>query len=170
MGGAVSNGGAGGAGGEAGVGGSGGMACVDHDNTAPEVEAEYVDTEMPDPAGGPISGGTYFLVEQRRYTGSGGMTGPAGAKWKETSVWSATEVRTVLDAYDGEGERRLGLAYDLGAGSGTLGINVVCPEPLNLPWDGYTADHDSLILFASNSGPYGTSFHYERQPEPGEDP
>jgi len=164
MGGAGGVGGAGG--GEGGMGGEGPMLCADQDNAAAPVEATYVATDMPTPTGGPIGPGTYYLMEQRRYTGPGGMEGPAGGMWQETAVWSATEVRSVIDAFDGEGERRLGMAYDLGAGSGELLISVVCPEPLNVPWDGYTVDGANLILFASKTGPLGTSFHYVRQDEP----
>ncbi|MEQ9325579.1 MAG: hypothetical protein RIF41_40815 [Polyangiaceae bacterium] len=160
-------GGAGGAGGgDGGMGGEGGMSCADQDNAAAAVEAEYVAGDMPAPTGGPIGPGTYHLMEQRRYTGPGGMEGPAGAMWQETAIWSATEVRSVVDAFDGEGERRLGLAYDLGAGSGELLISVVCPEPLSVPWDGYTVNGAELVLHASSTGPFGTTFHYERQTEP----
>ena len=163
-GGAGAAGGAGG--GDGGMGGEGGMSCADHNNDAAVVEAAYVAGDMPAPTGGPIGPGIYHLVEQRRYTGPGGMEGPAPGMWQETAIWSATEVRSVLDAFDGEGERRLGLAYDLGAGSGELSISVVCPEPLSVPWDGYSVQGASLILHASATGPFGTTFHYERQADP----
>lgn len=170
QGGSGASGGAGGTGGAGGgvggMGGEGGMSCADQSNDAPVVEAVYVTGEMPAPTGGPIGPGTYHLVEQRRYTGPGGMEGPAQGMWQETAIWSATQVQTVVDAFDGEGERRLGLAYDLGAGSGALSISVVCPEPLSVPWNGYTVDGASLTLHASATGPFGTTFHYERQDEP----
>jgi hypothetical protein len=165
-GGAGSVGGAGGTGGEAGVGGMGGMGCIDHENDGDEITGEYVDTAMPEAAGGPISAGTYHLVELRIYTGPGGMTGAATTKWKETAVWTSTELRTALDAFNGEGELHLGMAYDLGDGSGSLNLSVICPEPLSVPWDGYTADHDNLTLFASGIATNGASFHYERLPDP----
>jgi hypothetical protein len=154
-------GGTGGAGG--GTGGAGGTVCAGHDAEAPAVEAVYVAEDIPKGIGGPVADGTYHLVEQRRYTGPGGMTGPAGAMWQETAIWSATEVKTVVDAFDGEGERRLGIAYDLGGGSGELSMSVVCPESLNLPWTEYSADHDTLTLYSTNPA---ASWHYELQIRP----
>ncbi|MCA9620483.1 MAG: hypothetical protein KC731_15785 [Myxococcales bacterium] len=146
-GGTASEGGFGGTGGDGGAGGEM-MTCADQDNAAAVVEAVYVAEDMPMPLGGKIREGTYHLTEQLRYTGPGGMAGPAGAMWHETVIWSATEVRSVLDAYDGMGERRLTFAYDLGAGTGTITMTVICPSPLNVPWTSYTATDTQMTLYA----------------------
>jgi len=69
----------------------------------------------------------------------------------------------VLDAFDNMGERRLGVAYDLGAGSGSIALSVLCPEPLSMPWSAYSADHDTLTLFTTNPA---ASWHYVLQKPP----
>jgi hypothetical protein len=157
----VSMGGMGGAAG--GAGGMGGTVCVAHDNVAPEVELNRVAMAMPAPIGGPIAGGTFFLTDWTQYTGPGGEVGPTGQKWKETQVWSVTDLQTALDIYDGSGERKIKFAYDLGAGQGEgLTFQVICPSPLAVPWDSYTAPaHETLTLFNKM---LGMAWTYTLQP------
>lgn len=155
------SGGSGGVGASGGDGGSGGVICAEHDSEAPEVSATDVAEAMPLATGGPIEYGTYHLSELLRYTGPGGTVGPNGGKWKETSVWTATEMTTVLDAYQGMGEQRIMFAYDLGAGTGALSLTVICPDTLAQPWDSYTGDHDTVTLYASS---LSLAWVYTRQP------
>jgi hypothetical protein len=129
---------------------AGGAPCATHDNDAPEVTLEQVASDMPAPIGGPIAPGKYHLTSWIRYTGSGGMVGPTSSKWKETAVWSVTDLQTVLDAYDGDGERKIMFAYDLGAGTGMgFDLTVLCPESLSIPWNAYSADHDAVVLYST---------------------
>lgn len=157
---------AGGAGGEAGgggaaaegggaatttsAGGTGGSAerCAPHPQTAEPVELTAVAEELPDPVGGKITIGTYHLVAARLYVGAEGTAGPTGKWMQETQIWSLVDLHTVLDYGDGEGERRLELAYDLGGGTGSLSTTVLCPEPLSTPWKGYSSHDGQLVLFA----------------------
>jgi len=156
--------GGGGAGGATGGGGSGGDAgggepCASHDNVAAVVQMEMIDEDIPVATGGAIAYGTYHLVQLLRYTGPGGMTGVTGQQAQETAIWSAESLRTVLDLYDGQGERRMMMAYDLGDGAGTLALSVICPEPLSVPYNAYNADETSLALYGASTG---VAFVYDK--------
>jgi hypothetical protein len=131
-----------------GAGGEGGATCAGHPQTAETIEMMAVAEDMPAPVGGPIVVGPYHLVAARLYVGPEGTAGGTGKMMKETQVWSLVDLHTVLDYGDGEGERRLELAYDLGDGTGGLATTVLCPEPLSTPWQAYSSDHGVLVLFA----------------------
>src|SRR5690606_7881729 len=122
--------------------------CAPHPLTAEPVEMMAVAEDMPAHTGGPISAGIYHLVAARLYVGPDGTPGGTGKMMKETQVWSLVDLHTALDYGDGEGERRLELAYELGDGTGSLSTTVLCPEPLNTPWQTYSSDLGHLVLFA----------------------
>ncbi len=153
-GGDASSGGAGeqgGDGGDGGDGGEGGEVCVEHANDGDTITLEQVAEDMPEPTGGPIVGGTYHLVAFTRYTGPGGAEGPTANTWSETQVWSAVDMRTALERNDNAGERRIGFAYNLQDGTGRIEFTVLCPEPLQVNWDGYTAEETALTLYSSTN-------------------
>jgi hypothetical protein len=155
----------GGGGGEGGAGGAGCELCNCLSNDAPEVEWVRLDQELPAPQGGSLRDGIYFLTGVTLFTGAGGMTGPAGTKWKMTIEFvpppKGPVMDVVVDRYQGMGEERYSFGYQPDD-NGVIGFNSVC-DSVNVPWDAYQyvdGDPPVLTLFATTQN---TAFIIEQQ-------
>jgi hypothetical protein len=154
-------GGVGGADGGGGVGGTPLSPCAEHDNEPMPVEEIAFAEDLPAGTGGPIVEGEYHLVEMRRYTGPGGMTGPTGRMMQESQLWNVVEMKTVVDLFQGDGEQRFHFGYDLGDGTGDVSFITICPTAVSVPYERYTAAPTTLTLYAPM---FGLASIYEIQP------
>jgi hypothetical protein len=100
-------------------------ACNALVNSGPTVQWMNVAQNPPIPAGGTPVPGTYHLTEARRYTGSGGASGPAGFSAKEALLVSADTIQLV-SLVDGDPEKRSTMAYAVAGNE--LHVTAVCGD------------------------------------------
>ena len=124
----------------------GACACNALVNSAPEVAPVYVPADLPVPAGGELSDGTYHVTANSIYTGPGGGSGPTGASIRNTFDFR-TGVLQGVTWYVGRGERRFTAAF---SASGTwLSLAPLCGEVEEGNF-GFTASGGELRIIAAN--------------------
>jgi hypothetical protein len=175
-GGSTGMGGSAGAGGEAGQGGAPCEQCNCLANDAAEITWVQLDQDMPQPGGGIIRIGVYWLTEVTLYTGVGGATGPLSQKWKMAIEFvgppKGPVADVVVDRYQGMGEERYSFGYqpdDGGAIAFSSSGNPLCEGSVSVPWNAYTytdGDPPVLTLYAGTSPTSKVGFKLEQQSSP----
>ncbi len=124
--------------------------CNDLSNTAPVVEEEQQPTDPPQPDGGTLVDGTYFLTAVTVYTGDGGASGPDGRMTQQTSTSASGTGQSVTTEGGCTSHSSSALTFD-GNMIALTGTCPACtPPPCGSVALGYTATPSTFILFAGS--------------------
>jgi hypothetical protein len=140
---------------------AGSSVCNGVTNAAAAVPMTNVASAAPQPTGGTIPDGTYFVTAYQQYTGTAGASGPTGVTYQGTNVVAGGTYNSVTHTSSNPVDASFSGTFKT-SGTG-ITIQQTCPSPQTAPFTSYDSDGVKVVTVFGSTGTSVTAITYTKQ-------